>query len=188
MFWRPPCRYLPPNASPCKDLLAAYAWALDTGDADALVACFTEGGEVHEEVFEDADRWLGHEGLRAFAAHYFGAPGFPGRQHHATQTQFTAVSENEVAMRSFAFVTECEGEPPYVLRFAGWYDDVAVRTGDRAVAVQASHNPAVGRGSAGQVSRAGGVGAAEAASVARAARLAQEAMENSRLLKVTHGP
>ena len=33
-------------------------------------------------------------------------------------------------MKSFAFVTECEGEPPYVLRFAGWYEDEAVRCAD----------------------------------------------------------
>ncbi len=25
-----------------QDLIADYAWALDTGDADALVRCFTE--------------------------------------------------------------------------------------------------------------------------------------------------
>ena len=33
-------------------------------------------------------------------------------------------------MRGFAFVTECEGEPPYLLRFAGWYDDHAVKGAD----------------------------------------------------------
>ena len=33
------------------DLLAEYAWALDTGDVDALVACFTPDAVVIEEVF-----------------------------------------------------------------------------------------------------------------------------------------
>jgi hypothetical protein len=41
------------------DLLAAYAWALDTGDVDALVACFTLDAVVIEEVFETPDRWEG---------------------------------------------------------------------------------------------------------------------------------
>lgn len=113
------------------DLIADYAWALDTGDTEALVRCFTEDAVVTEAVFEDPDIWEGHEGIRAFADHYFGAPGFAGRQHHVTQTQFTAVSQGAVSMRSFAFVTECEGEPPYVLRFAGWYEDEAVKV-DRA--------------------------------------------------------
>ena len=112
------------------DLIAAYGWALDTGDTEALVACFTPDARMVEEVFEDADVWLGHEGIRALAAHYFGAPGFPGRQHHVTQTQYFPDGVDKVRMKSFAFVTECEGEPPYLLRFAGWYEDLAVRCED----------------------------------------------------------
>ena len=27
------------------------------------------------------------------------------------------------SVKSFAFVTECHGEPPYTLRFTGYYDD-----------------------------------------------------------------
>lgn len=111
-----------------QDLIAQYAWTLDTGDAAGLVACFTPDAVVIEEVFEDPDIWRGHEGIQAFADHYFGAPGFAGRQHHITQTQYTHCDEHRVSMRSFAFVTECEGEPPYVLRFVGWYEDEAVKT------------------------------------------------------------
>ena len=114
-----------------QDLLSAYAWALDTGDTEALVACFTEDARMVEVVFEDPDIWEGHEGIRGLARHYFNAPGFPGRQHHITQSQFTRQEDGSVAIRSFAFVTECQGEPPYVLRFAGWYEDVAVRCADQ---------------------------------------------------------
>lgn len=38
-----------------QDLIAAYSWALDTGDADGLVACFTPDCEMREEVFDDHD-------------------------------------------------------------------------------------------------------------------------------------
>lgn len=113
-----------------QDLIAAYGWALDTGDAEALVACFTEDARMVEEVFEDPDIWEGHEGIRGLANHYFNAPGFPGRQHHVTQTQYDVQADGSVKMRSFAFVTECEGEPPYVLRFTGWYEDHAVKGAD----------------------------------------------------------
>jgi hypothetical protein len=113
-----------------QDLIAAYSWALDTGDVDGLVACFTENARMLEEVFEEPDIWNGHDGIRAMARHYFNAPGFPGRQHHVTQIQFTPCDVRTVAMRSFAFVTECKDEPPYVLRFTGWYDDVAVKGND----------------------------------------------------------
>lgn len=112
-----------------QDLIAAYAWALDTGDVEGLVACFTPDARMVEEVFEDPDIWEGHEAIRALARHYFNAPGFPGRQHHVTQSRYSG-SGDRVGIQSFAFVTECHGEPPYVLRFAGWYDDVAVRCAD----------------------------------------------------------
>lgn len=113
-----------------QDLIAAYSWALDTGDTEALVDCFTEDARMVEEVFEDADIWEGHEGIRGLARHYFNAPGFPGRQHHVTQIQYRPQADGTVHLRSFAFVTECEGEPPYVLRFAGWYEDHAVKEAD----------------------------------------------------------
>lgn len=113
-----------------QDLIAAYSWALDTGDADGLVDCFTEDARMVEEVFEDPDIWEGHDGIRGLMRHYGNAPGFPGRQHHVTQVQYFPESEAACRMRSFAFVTECEGEPPYTLRFTGWYDDLAVKGAD----------------------------------------------------------
>jgi hypothetical protein len=112
------------------DLIAAYSWALDTGDTESLVACFTPDALMVEEVFEDPDIWRGHEGIRGLANHYFNAPGFPGRQHHVTQIQWFPQPDGSCKMRAFAFVTECEGEPPYVLRFTGYYHDHAVKGAD----------------------------------------------------------
>jgi len=108
------------------DLIAEYAWALDTGDVDSLVACFTPDAVVLEEVFEDPDRWEGRENIRRFAEHYRNVPSFPGRQHHVTQLVVKGNSKS-CAARSFAFVTECHGEPPYTLRFAGYYEDKLVK-------------------------------------------------------------
>jgi len=113
-----------------QDLIAAYSWALDTGDVEALVACFTEDAVMTEEVFEDPDIWKGHDGIRRIATHYRDSKGFPGRQHHVTQVQYDPQADGTVKMRSFAFVTECHGEPPYLLRFAGWYEDHAVKDTD----------------------------------------------------------
>jgi hypothetical protein len=109
-----------------QDLMARYAWALDTGDVEALVACFTAEAEVVEEVFEEPDRWQGHEGIRRLAAHYHSSPGFPGRQHHISQLLIEGDAP-ECSAKSFAFVTECRGEPPYTLRFAGYYEDRVVK-------------------------------------------------------------
>jgi hypothetical protein len=104
------------------DLIANYAWALDTGDVESLVACFTPDAVVIEEVFEEPDRWEGCAKIRQFAEHFRNVPNFPGRQHHITNSVVTGDSER-CSVRSFALVTECQGEPPYTLRFAGYYDD-----------------------------------------------------------------
>ncbi len=113
-----------------QDLISEYGWALDTGNADAFRHCFTQDSKVVEEVFEDPDVWLGPEGAVDMLKHYANAPGFPGRQHHVTQTQYTEFTGSRACLRSFAFVTECHGEPPYTLRFAGYYDDEVVKCDD----------------------------------------------------------
>jgi ketosteroid isomerase-like protein len=108
------------------DLLARYAWALDTGDVDGFIACFTPDAVVIEEVFEDPDRWEGHANLRRLAEHYKSVPDFPGRQHHVSQVLVEGTATRAKA-RSFTFVTECRGEPPYIVRFAGYYEDRVVK-------------------------------------------------------------
>jgi len=109
-----------------QDLIARYAWALDTGDVDALVGCFTPDCLVVEEVFEDPDRWEGQEGVRELGEHYKNSAGFPGRQHHVSQSLVEGDSQH-CSVKSFAFVTECRGEPPYTLRFTGYYADRLVK-------------------------------------------------------------
>ncbi|HSW15926.1 MAG TPA: nuclear transport factor 2 family protein [Ramlibacter sp.] len=110
-----------------KDLLARYGWALDTGDVDAFVDCFLPDGAMIEEVFEDPDVWEGRAGIRALAEHYRSIPNFPGRQHYAANVLVTPTGEGRAHVRSFALVTECQGEPPYKLRFCGYYEDEIVR-------------------------------------------------------------
>jgi len=112
-----------------QDLLTAYSWALDTGDTDAFVNLFTADGRMVEEVFEEPDVWEGRAGIRKLSEHYFNVPNFPGRQHHVGQSVFSGSGER-IGVKSFAFVTECQGKPPYLLRFAGWYDDVVVKEAD----------------------------------------------------------
>lgn len=110
-----------------QDLISAYSWALDTGDVEALVKLFTHDAQMIEEVFEDPDIWTGHDGIRGLANHYANAKGFPGRQHHVTQLRLERIDVRRIKAQSFAFVTECHDEPPYTLRFTGWYDDIIVK-------------------------------------------------------------
>ena len=109
---------LPKTASPSTIYLPHTPGRSTPGNVEALVACFTPDAVVIEEVFEEPDRWEGHENIRRFAEHFRNVPNFPGRQHHITQSIVSGDSER-CAVRSFALVTECRGEPPYVIRFAG---------------------------------------------------------------------
>src|SRR5690349_16178970 len=109
-----------------EDLMARYGWALDTGDVDAFVACFAPDGVMIEQVFEDPDVWEGHAGLRRLAEQYCSIPNFPGRQHYCSNTLVTAQPGGRAHARSIALVTECQGEPPYLLPFCGYFDDELV--------------------------------------------------------------
>lgn len=107
------------------ELLARYAWSFDTGDVEGFVACFTPDAVLCEDAFAEPDRWQGHDGIRAMAQFFFSRPSFPGRQHHVSHILIDGAA-GQCRVRSFCFVTDCKGEPPYLLRFAGYYDDVVV--------------------------------------------------------------
>ncbi len=104
------------------ELMARYAWALDTGDPEALAACFTPDGVVTEDVFEEPDVWSGREGIRKLGEHFRNSPGFPGRQHPVSHVLLEGDGQRATG-KAMAWVTECHGEPPYTLRFCGYYTD-----------------------------------------------------------------
>ncbi|NOW47974.1 hypothetical protein FHW96_004158 [Novosphingobium sp. SG751A] len=113
-----------------QELLARYAWTFDSGDVEGFVACFTPDAILCEDAFEEPDIWGGEAGIRAMAEFFFSRPSFPGRQHHVSQILIEGEGER-ASVRSFCFVTDNKGEPPYHLRFAGRYDDIVVRCDGR---------------------------------------------------------
>jgi hypothetical protein len=112
------------------ELLARYAWAYGTGEVEQFVDCFTSDAILAEDVFEVEDRWTGAGDIRAMAEFYFSRPGFPGRQHHVSHILIDGAGDR-CRVRAFCFVTYCQGEPPYTIRFAGYYDDLVVKQGGR---------------------------------------------------------
>jgi hypothetical protein len=59
------------------DLLARYAWTLNTGDIDGFVDAFTPDGVIDER----GRHGEGREQIAGFARYHFARPAFPGRQH-----------------------------------------------------------------------------------------------------------
>jgi ketosteroid isomerase-like protein len=113
-----------------EELCARYAWSLDTGDVDGFGECFTEDAVMMEEVFDDPDEWYGRAQIRKCCEHYKNAEGFPGRQHHIGQLILDGDTE-KCSAKSYAIVTECHGNPPFTLRFAGYYEDEIVKIDGR---------------------------------------------------------
>lgn len=49
------------------DVFARYMWAIDSGDVEGLVSCFTEDGALESPA---VGRYAGRDGLRAFASRF----------------------------------------------------------------------------------------------------------------------
>jgi hypothetical protein len=60
------------------DLLGRYLWAVDTGDASAVVAAFSSDGIVR---YGTGERYEGEAGLRGFAQRVIGDASVRGRMH-----------------------------------------------------------------------------------------------------------
>jgi len=105
-----------------RDVIARYAWALDTGDVDGFVACFCRDGVLVWDAFEEPERWQGAEALRHFAEFFRSLQTSAGRQHHVSNTLVTA-SGDEALARSYVAVAVRQGEGPHLLGVMGYYED-----------------------------------------------------------------
>lgn len=110
--------------------LYSYCHALDAGDADAVVDCFTATGTFTAR--DRAGRLLfhaaGREAIRAFARGHTRPP-IQHHHHHVAEPMVTPTAEGAATCASRLYVLmEHEGEP--VLRTFGTYTDRLVREDD----------------------------------------------------------
>jgi hypothetical protein len=104
------------------ELVARYAWSLDTGDPDAFVGCFCRDGELVWDVFAEAGRWRGGAALRRFIEYFRQRPESAGRQHHVSNLVVTPTAWGALA-RSYAMVAMRRAEGPHALTVMGYYED-----------------------------------------------------------------
>jgi ketosteroid isomerase-like protein len=105
-----------------QDLIARYAWALDTADEAGFVDCFAKDGELVWEVFETPAAWRGHEALARFIAFFRSRPESAGRQHHVSNIVLEPSDEGAVG-RCYVAVALRQGDGPHRLNVMGWYED-----------------------------------------------------------------
>jgi hypothetical protein len=104
------------------ELMARYAWSLDTGDEDGFVACFCRDGELVWDVFETEGRWRGEPALRRFIGYFRQRPESAGRQHHVSNLVVTPTDSGARA-RSYVAVALRRAEGPHLLNVMGYYED-----------------------------------------------------------------
>jgi hypothetical protein len=114
-----------------EELYARYSWALDTGDTDGYVALFTEDAEVIEEARGGGiARTQGHEGIREFVLKFQTDPGFPGRQHRATQLVIDPDPDGRTdhwQVRMYILTTQNRPPEPPTLYWCGHVRDVVAK-------------------------------------------------------------
>ena len=112
-----------------EELIARYAWALDTGDLDGYVACFVEDGWVEHPP---EGRCVGREGLRRLTESlWYSQPNrYLGRQHQMSQIIMTR-EDGDVRIRCFWSILQQDAETQQCFVFAlGSWDTIATRAED----------------------------------------------------------
>jgi uncharacterized protein (TIGR02246 family) len=110
-----------------QDLLMAYVYASDTGNADAYAATFAPDGVL---VTSDGERIVGHSAIRDHARHAFAAPGTRGRMHFFQQIRI-APEARGFRVLSFWQVVQVNGATRTGrVRSTGTCDDLCIRIGE----------------------------------------------------------
>lgn len=112
------------------ELVARYAWSLDTGDADAFVDCFARDGELVWDVFEVEGRWRGVAALRGFIDYFRRRPESAGRQHHVSNLIVTPTDTGATA-KCYVAVALRREPGPHLLNVMGYYEDALQREDGR---------------------------------------------------------
>jgi hypothetical protein len=112
------------------ELVARYAWSLDTGEEEDFVACFCREGELVWDVFETEGRWRGAQALRRFIGYFRQRPESAGRQHHVSNLVVTPTAAGATA-RSYVLVALRCAEGPHRLNVMGYYEDELQRENGR---------------------------------------------------------
>lgn len=107
------------------DVLGRYLWAVDTGDADAVVEQFAPGAVIR---YDDGRRFTGPEGLRAFALSAIGGAEARGRMHF-NQPLFAQRAGGDILHRSYLMVPQCLPDGTVAIATLRYVEDRFTLTG-----------------------------------------------------------
>jgi uncharacterized protein (TIGR02246 family) len=106
-----------------EDLLARYAWALDTHDYETYALLYTPDGVFIERGVEHK----GREVIREYVRELVGRLA-RGNRHHNTQILFEELGADWCRLRCYStHIYQPQPGGPGVIRAQGWYRDVCVK-------------------------------------------------------------
>lgn len=108
------------------ELMARYAWAIDTGDVEAYVACFTANAVLSMRGMPNR----GHEAIRTYVSGVVNRPDFPGRQHHHNEVLIEGDGER-CSVKSYSTISQRFEDGESRIVFSGLYRDVVVKQDGR---------------------------------------------------------
>ncbi len=112
------------NRTAVYDRLGRYVWALDTGDVDGVVACFTPDGRASDT---QGNFYGGPDGIRNFALEFVTRPDFRGRQHQVTHL-FVEGDDSRCVVTSYWTVVKWYfDEDRKAIVSTGWSKDTCVK-------------------------------------------------------------
>ena len=109
------------------DLLARYAWTLDTADPDAFARLFTpDGALVTNRV-----RHEGREAIQEYVRTLTSRETWAGTQHYTDQVEFEEASNGRCRLRAYCTVVVRSRDGSVQFRSLNAYYDLCQKTGDR---------------------------------------------------------
>lgn len=114
------------------ELFARYYRALDVGDTEGYLDCYTvEGEAVEESEARGLEICKGREEIRTLVLKFHDRPDFPGHQHRYSNVIFNDRGDGTWEVLSYAMSTHFHlGEPP-VVTWCGHVKDVVAKEGDQ---------------------------------------------------------
>ncbi len=108
------------------DRLGRYVWALDIGDVDGVVACFTPDGRASDT---QGNVYEGSGAIARFAREFIARPDFRGRQHQVTHLFVDGDDRRCVVTSYWTVVKWYFDEDRKAIVSTGWSKDTCVKTG-----------------------------------------------------------
>ncbi len=128
---RPELRPDPADELAIMDLFARYYRALDVGDTEGYLDCYTTDGEaVEESEARGIEICKGRDEIRTLVLKFHDRADFPGHQHRFSNLIFNPAGEGQWEVLSYAMSTVFHlGDPPQVTWCGHVRDIVAQENG-----------------------------------------------------------